>query len=67
MAAIKVGISIPTPCGDVKVYQLVNIDIPTIDLSFFLNFPPNFAIPWPDCSLLCRKNSAPEPAADSLP
>ena len=68
MPAIKVGIDIETPCGTVQVYRVINVpfEFPP-DFSFFLNFPPKFHIPWPDCSLLCRKNSAPEPAEDSLP
>lgn len=68
MAAVAVGVDIPTPCGNVKVQQIVNLPGLSIDFSFLLNFPPKFYIPWPDCSLLKHtKNSVPEPPEDSQP
>ena len=68
MPSVKVGISIPTPCGGITVYKVINLPFSfPPDFSFFINFPPKFHIPWPDCSWLCRANSAPEPASDSKP
>lgn len=68
MPSVTIGVSIDTPCGPIGVSKVINapFDFPP-DFSFFLNFPPKFAIPWPDCSLLCQKNSAPEPPEDSTP
>ncbi len=58
-------IDIPTPCNNVTVKQAVDLPIPSFDFSFVLNFPPKFYIPWPDCSIVQRLGSAPEPAEDS--
>ncbi len=65
---VIISASIHTPCGPVSISYPVNVpDIPLPDFSFFLNFPPKFYIPWPNCNFIRHLNSAPEPAADSLP
>ncbi len=65
--SIKVGVSVPTPCGDIQVYKVVTVPF-SIDFDFWLHlFPLTFHIPFPDCSMLCRLNSAPEPPEDSVP
>jgi hypothetical protein len=66
MPTIVVGAKLPTPCGDISVKKAINIPF-SIDFSFFLNFKFKIYIPWPDCSIIKRIGSAPEPKEDSQP
>jgi hypothetical protein len=67
MPSATVGVDIATPCGQVTVKKVINIPFELPDLSFFLNFPPKFPIPWPNCNFVKHLNSAPEPDSDSQP
>lgn len=61
-------VSIPTPCGTFT-YKIPIPGLPPLPFPPNLNFkfPPDWSIPFPDCSLLKHTGSAPEPPEDSEP
>lgn len=68
MATIVIQVTLPTLCGPVGVSYPITIPGFSLDFGFFFSFfPIDFHIPFPDCSIFQRLNSAPEPASDSSP
>jgi len=60
-------IPIVTPCGEILVKVVVELPFPSFSLPLPIPFPPKFAIPLPDCSILKHTNSVPDPPEDSEP